>query len=147
MTLLRFLFPVKRYNASQSRRLLAARIVFGLLFMSHGAAKWADFDALAVAFPDPLGFGGRTTLALAVFAEAVCSAGFILGICFRLALLPMIFSMVVAAFVVHGGAPFAAKELAVVYLTIFVLLFLAGPGRYAFDRVIALRLIATPRTP
>lgn len=147
MSLLRFLFPVKRYTASQSRLLLAARIVFGLLFLSHGAAKIAGFGALADTFPDPLGFGGRTTLVLAVIAEGICPALFIAGAFYRLALLPMIFLLAVAAFVVHHGDPFAAKELAVVYLTVFILLFLAGPGRYAFDRLVAMRLVTTQRTP
>lgn len=145
MSLLRFLFPVKRYTASQSALLLAARIVFGLLFLAHGAAKWSNFDALAASFPDPLGLGSRATLVAALFAEAVCPALVIAGAFYRLALLPMIFAMGVAAFVVHWGDPFAAKELAVVYLCLFVGLFLAGPGRYAFDRIVALRLMAHER--
>lgn len=147
MSLLRFLFPVKRYTASQSGLLLAARIVFGLLFMSHGAAKIAGFDTLAYAFPDPLGFGSRLSLVLSIVAEAVCPALVIAGAFYRLALLPMIFMLSTAAFVVHHGDPFAAKELAVVYLCIFVLLFLAGPGRYALDRLVALRLVGTRSTP
>lgn len=147
MSLLRFLFPVKRYTASQSWLLLAARIVFGLLFMSHAAAKIADFDTLAAAFPDPYGLGSRFSLALAIFAEGVCSALFIAGVLYRLSLLPMIFMLATAAFVVHHGDPFSSKELAVVYLVVFVLLFFAGPGRYAPDRLIALRLVATRSTP
>lgn len=147
MSLLRFLFPVKRYTASQSWLLLAARIVFGLLFLSHGGAKIASFDALLDTFPDPLGFGSRFSLVLAIVAEGVCSALFIAGAFYRLALLPMIFLLSTAAFVVHRGDPFAAKELAVVYLLIFVFLFFTGPGRFSLDRLIALRLVAARQRP
>ena len=56
---------------------------------------------------------------------------------FRLALIPIIFSMCVAFVVVHRGQPFAAKELAFIYLVIFVVLFVAGAGRYSLDNIIA----------
>lgn len=53
---------------------------------------------------------------------------------------PMAFTMCEAFFAVHGGDPFAARELALVYLAVFVLMFVAGPGRYAADTLIARRL-------
>lgn len=40
-------------------------------------------------------------------------------------------------FVIHGADPFAVKELALVYLAIFVLMYIAGPGNYSVDRLIA----------
>lgn len=133
--ILRFLFPVRAYGDSASWLLLAARLVFGLLLLSHGLAKWQQFDALADSFPDPIGLGRRTALVLAIFAELFCSVGVIVGAFYRLALIPMIFTMAVAVFIVHGGDPFAAKELAVAYLSVYVLLFMAGPGDFALDRI------------
>ena len=65
--ILRFLFPDKPYTAGNSWLLLAARIIFGGLLMSHGIAKWQNFDALSASFPDPLGVGGGVSLALAIF--------------------------------------------------------------------------------
>ena len=59
---------------------------------------------------------------------------------YRLALIPMIFTMCVALFVVHGDDPFAVKELAAIYLSVFVLMYISGPGNYALDRLIAERL-------
>lgn len=52
----------------------------------------------------------------------------------------MIFTLCVALFSVHGGDPFAARELATLYLAVFVLLWAAGPGQYAVDHWIARRL-------
>lgn len=137
---LRFLFPAPCGDARASWLLLAARIVFGTLLMTHGIAKWENFDALRATFPDPLGLGSLTSLTLAIFAEVICPLGFITGTLYRLALIPMIFTMCIAFFAIHGGDSFAARELAMLYLAAFVLLWIAGPGRYAVDNRIARRL-------
>lgn len=138
--LLKLLFPVGPYTARESWFLLAMRVLFGLLLMSHGMAKWSNFDAMSASFPDLLGLGSTTALVLAIFGEVICSAGFILGAFYRLALIPMIFTMSMAFFVVHAHDPFSVKELAFVYLAVFVLMFLAGPGSYSLDNLIARRM-------
>ena len=127
--ILRFLFPTTRYTARASLFLLALRVLFGVLLLSHGIAKVDDFAALSEVFPDPLGLGSRISLTLAI-----------VGAFYRLALIPMIFTMCVALFVVHGDDPFAVKELAAIYLSVFVLMYISGPGNYALDRLIAERL-------
>lgn len=138
--ILKFLFPAKVYSTSDSWFLLTVRIIFGLMMMSHGMAKWAHFDTLSATFPDPLGVGSQVSLVLAIFGEAICSVGFIVGAFYRLAMIPMIFTMGMVVFVVQHGDPFATKELAVVYLVVFVLMFIAGPGKYALDQLVAVRL-------
>ena len=109
--LYRFLFPSKPDGAAASTILLIVRIVF----------------------PDPLGIGSPLSLGLAIFGEMACSMAFIIGFLYRLAMLPMIFTMGVAFFVVHGSDPFAVKELAFVYLIVFVLMYIVGPGKFAVD--------------
>lgn len=136
----RFLFPMKPDGTGVSLLLLAVRIVFGLLLLSHGMQKWTNFTQIATQFPDPLGLGSEESLGLAIFAELFCSLGFIFGVLFRLALIPMIFTMCVAFFVVHGQDPFQAKELAFVYLVVFVITFITGPGKFAVDRFLAERV-------
>lgn len=138
---LRFLFPAGRYTSARiSLFLLAQRLLFGGLLLRHGIGKISGFATLSAQFPDPLGLGSRTSLLLAIFAEVFCSAAFMAGMLYRLALLPMIFSMGVALLAAHAGDPFAAKELALIYLAVFLLMFAAGPGRYALDRIAARRL-------
>ena len=110
--ILRFLFPTTRYTARASLFLLALRVLFGVLLLSHGIAKVDDFAALSEVFPDPLGLGSRISLTLAIFGELFCSVGFIVGV----------------------------KELAAIYLSVFVLMYISGPGNYALDRLIAERL-------
>ena len=139
-TVLRFLFPAKSCSAKASGILLASRMIFGGLLFSHGIAKWSNFDTMSMMFPDPLGIGSSASLSLAIFGEVICSLGFIVGAFYRLALIPMIFTMCIAFFVIHGADPFAVKELALVYLAIFVLMYIAGPGNYSVDRLIAKKI-------
>ena len=129
----KILFPAAPSQLLSSSLLLTARIVIGLLFLSHGVAKWAAFESLAMTFPDPLGVGSTVSLLLVLFAEVLCSVGFILGAAYRLCLLPMIFTMLMAFFVIHAGDPFAVKETALMYLFTFVMMFIAGPGCFSLD--------------
>lgn len=129
----RFLFPVRPDGAGISLLLLALRILFGLLLLSHGMQKWTHYADIVGSFPDPLGVGRSISLGLAIFAELGCSVGFIFGALYRLVLIPMIFTMGVAFFVIHGEAAFAAKELAFVYLIVFIILYITGPGRFSVD--------------
>ena len=128
----KFLFPLKPDSAGASLFLLILRISFGLLLMNHGIQKWSNFQELSTSFPDPLGLGSPLSLGLAVFAELACSMAFIIGFLYRLAMIPMIFTMVIAFF--------AMKELALVYLIIFVLMYISGPGKYSVDYVIGRQL-------
>lgn len=64
--------------------------------VSHGIAKWSNFDTMSTMFPDPLGIGSSASLSLAIFGEVICSLGFIVGAFYRLALIPMIFTMCIA---------------------------------------------------
>ena len=84
-------------------------------------------------------------LTLAIFAEVFCAAGVVAGAFYRLALIPVIFTMGMALLVVHHGDLFAVKELALAYLAVFTLLFLAGPGDFALDRIIGPRFSVARR--
>lgn len=132
-----FLFPVKPDGTAESAILLVARVVFGILLMTHGMAKLSHFHEMSATFPDPLGVGSALSLGLAIFAELFCSMAFIIGFLYRLAMIPMMFTMFVASFIFHADAPFATKELAFVYLVVFVLMYIMGPGKYSVDRWIS----------
>ena len=103
----RLLFPSRPDGTAASAILLIVRIVFGLLLMNHGIEKWSNYQELSAVFPDPLGIGSPLSLGLAIFGELACSMAFIIGFLYRLAMIPMIFTMMVAFFVIHGKDPFA----------------------------------------
>ena len=70
------------------------------------------------------------------FGELVCSMAFIIGFLYRLAMIPMIFTMAIAFFVIHANDIFTVKELAFIYLVVFILMYIAGPGKYSIDHII-----------
>jgi putative oxidoreductase len=86
-----------------------------------------------IRFADPFGLGVTLSLFLVVFAEFFCSILIGFGIGTRLATLPLIITMFVAAFIAHGPDPFGKKELALLYLVIYIFLLVAGSGKYSVD--------------
>lgn len=121
-------------SPSASFGLLLLRVVAGgTMAAGHGWGKLLAFSEKAGTFPDPLGIGNRLSMAGAVGAELFCSVLVVLGLGTRLAALPVAFTMTIAAFVIHAADPFGRKELAVVYLAVFLAIALVGPGRYSLD--------------
>ncbi|MDL2262941.1 DoxX family protein [Bacteroidales bacterium OttesenSCG-928-I21] len=139
-TIYRILFPTVNNGTQISALLLAARLIFGALMMSHGIQKLNNFEQLSAVFPDPLGVGSNISLMLAIFGELACSIAFMVGFLYRLALIPMIFTMCVAFFVIHGSDPFSVKELPLVYIVIFVLMWISGSGKFSADYFISKKL-------
>ena len=101
--------------------------------MVHGLQKLSTFSALSESFPDPLGIGSMASLSLAVFAELFCSLLLVVGFLTPLALVPLIITMVVALFVIHGADPWSKKELAFTYLAVYSGLLFCGPGKLSLD--------------
>lgn len=134
--IINFLFPTKSNETKVSLFLLALRLLFGVLLMNHGIQKWSNFEELSLSFPDPLGVGSTLSLVMAIFGEVVCSVAFIIGFFYRLAMIPMTVTMIVAFFVIHANDAFGAKELAFIYLVVFVLMYIVGAGRFSVDYII-----------
>lgn len=121
---------------STSLAILLLRVALGTqMLIGHGWPKLMTFSEKAATFPDPLGVGHMTSMALAVFGEVVCSVLLILGAFTRLAALGGAVTMSVAFFLVHGGKLSGANsgEMAFLYLVGFVAVFLTGPGLFALD--------------
>ncbi len=116
--------------------LLLLRVVFGALMIAdHGWKKMLKFFADGpLEFGDPIGLGAPLSLVLVVFAEVACALLLILGLFTRLASIPLVVTMTVAAFVVHGNDGLAKMEMALLYLAVFLALGLSGPGWYSLDR-------------
>lgn len=115
---------------------LLLRATFGgLMLIEHGLGKVERLSAEPIRFADPLGLGAELSLQLAIGAEVVCAALLVLGVASRLVLAPLVFTMAVAAFIVHGADPLGDKEMALLYLAAYVALFLMGPGRFAVSEL------------
>jgi putative oxidoreductase len=70
---------------------------------------------------------------LVVFAELFASILLLAGLASRMALIPLIINMLVAFFIVHAADPFANKELAFLYLIVYIALMITGPGKFSID--------------
>ena len=120
--------------------LLLARVFIGVMFLLHGMSKWMSYADLSGNFPDPLHIGSAWSLILVILTEMVCSFFFIFGFLYRLVLLPMIFAMGMAFFVVHDGS-LDGGELSLFYMLAFVFMYLIGPGNYSIGAWLRRRLV------
>lgn len=131
----KFLFSTSSSTLMTNLGLLLLRLMFGLsMLFGHGWGKLVNFSDRMDSFADPLGITSPFSLGAVVFAEVICSALLTLGFMTRIALIPLIFTMAIAAFVIHGSDPFGQKEMALLYLVAYAGLFLTGPGKYSLDQ-------------
>ncbi len=128
----------KRTNLGIDTASLLLRLTFGFLMLfNHGWGKFMRFfEDGPVKFGDPLGIGTELSLGLAVFAEVFCAGLLVLGLFTRLATIPLIITMAVAAFIVHINDPLSRMESALLYLTVYIVILLLGPGKFSLDRMI-----------
>jgi putative oxidoreductase len=145
---------MKQHDAATSFGLLILRLGVGGYMMSHGWGKLqmllaGDFDK----FGDPIGLGAGVSLVLVVMAELFGALFVVLGLATRLAAVPVVFAMAVAAFVAHGGDPWSmetaaqrffaneskswsSKEPALLFLIPFLALVCTGAGRFSLDHAL-----------
>ena len=126
--------PAPSAGIGCSLGLLLLRVAIGgMMLAGHGWGKLTSFVDRYPTFPDPLGIGSPLSMALATGAEAFCALAVVVGWATRWAAVPLMVTMLVAAFIVHEADPWAKKELALLYFFPFAALFLAGAGRYSLD--------------
>ncbi len=115
----------------------AIRIACGGLMITHG---WPKLQKLLAGAPyqwaDPIGLGPGISLFLASFSEFVCAILILIGFKSRWASIPLIITMVVAVFIVHGADPFAKKEMGLLYLLMYVSILFGGSGNLSVDQLL-----------
>lgn len=132
------LFSTKINLKSLDFILLLTRIAVAAFMLTHGYPKLMKLLAGGeIQFADPFGLGMTFSLVLVVFAEFFCSILVGFGIGTRLATIPLIITMSVAAFIAHEADPFGKKEMALLYLVIYVFLLFTGSGRFSVDYLIS----------
>jgi putative oxidoreductase len=130
-----------RHDMTTSIGLLILRLGMGGYMMTHGWPKLQKVLAGNFEFADPLGVGAAPSLVLAVTAEFFCALLVMLGLATRLAAIPVVITMAVAAFIVHAADPWtmgggASKEPALLYLTAFLTLIFTGAGKLSLDALL-----------
>ena len=115
--------------------LLILRVVFaGSMLYGHGLSKFNKLIEGDFSFANPIGIGEAPTLILAVISEFVAPIFILIGYKTKFFSFFPAATMFVAAFIVHMGDPFGRVEKALLFLAVFVILMLTGPGKYSIDR-------------
>ncbi len=115
--------------------LLLIRLLSGGMMLTHGIPKIGRLTGEGpVKFADPFGLGLEISLSMAIFAEVVCAGLVMLGFKTRLATIPLMVTMLVAAFYAHWADPFAKKELPLLFFAVFLSVLISGPGKFSLDQ-------------
>lgn len=118
------------------------RVFIGAGMMTHGLPKlaggvetWRGVGGImsGTGMPGAPEFWGF----MAAAAEGIGGILLMLGACTVPASFLIVVTMAVAAFVAHAGAPFAGREMALLYLFPALLFMLKGGGRWSLDVLIA----------
>jgi len=113
---------------------LLLRLGFGIIMLAnHGLDKLMNFSEIQNRFYSFMGMGPKFSLVLAIFAEVFCSMFVVLGLFTRLAVVPLIITMLVAIFGANATEPLLKSEVALLYLTAYIVLLFVGPGRISID--------------
>lgn len=117
--------------------LLFLRIAVGSLLLSHGYPKLVKLmSGQPVEFASVMGMSQQSSMALAMFAEFICAIMVMIGLFTRLAALPIIITMLVIVFHIHGEGTLSQKELPYMYLITYTFIFFSGAGKHSFDNII-----------
>jgi len=109
------------------------RVGAAVMLLTHGWSKVTHFSERLNSFADPIGLGPAVSLQLVIFAEFFCGIFLIFGFMSRIILIPMIINMAVIVFIVHSGSGFGKQELPMIYLLVFIVLLILGPGKLSLD--------------
>lgn len=121
-------------NFSSDVIILILRLSIAALMLTHGLPKLSKLLAGGeIQFADPIGLGSTLSLVLVVFSEVLCSAFIAIGYKTKLATLPLIFTMLVAAFVIHINDGIYKQEKAILYILVYISLLALGSGRFSID--------------
>lgn len=122
--------------------LLFVRIGIAALMLVHGGPKLVKLlSEEPIQFASVFGMSPALSLGLAVFAEFFCSLLILFGLGTRLATVPLIITMLIAVFYIHAEDPFARQELGLHYLLVYILLLVAGSGKYSVDHLLYRKLL------
>lgn len=144
----KFLFDCGTRDTTASLAMLALRVMIGLMMLiGHGLPKLQNFTSIKEWYVPaffPLKYmSPSVSLIATITAEFGAAALIILGLATRPAAFLLGFTMVVAAFGVHGADPWfmkpgvaSAKEMALLYLVPMIAIILAGGGTFSMDATI-----------
>lgn len=116
--------------------ILLLRLLFGSLFIYIGYGKIENYHQYMPMFKDYTGLGVKTSYNLVIFAEFFCGILVTIGLFTRLAVIPIMITMLVVLFVVLNDKGFVDKQLPFLYLVLSLVIFVLGSGKYSADALL-----------
>ncbi len=122
---------------------LLGRLAVGLLFLSTGWGKVHSLDKVTKFFTELKIPMPALNAVVVGYSELVCGALLVIGLCTRLATVPLIVSMVVAILTakladIHGLFDLVGAD-EFTYLCVLMMLAVIGPGQASLDALLTRR--------
>lgn len=137
MDFLKELLGINQSAATIDVALLVLRVAIGVLMLNHGIPKIKKLiSPEPIHFFSTFGLSERNSLIVAAFVEVFFSTLLILGLGTRIAAIPLLLTMIIAAFHTLKSFPFDKKEVPVLYLLIYITILLGGSGKFSLDYII-----------
>lgn len=114
--------------------LLVMRVGFGgFMALNHGWPKLMKFSEKSGSFAPWFPLPSTLSYSLTVFAELACALLVVVGLGTRVACVPLVFTMLVAAVGAHGDSILGDGEHALLFAAGFFGIAFTGPGKYSAD--------------
>lgn len=130
------LFSTKYSAGAFNLAMFLLRVGLGVMMIPNGYNKLVNFARYKNDFMNFLGMGPTISLALVVFAELFCAGLLVLGLFTRLAAIPLVITMLVAAVKAHHADFFGEGQHAALFGLGFLVVLILGPGRASVDGMI-----------
>jgi putative oxidoreductase len=131
--MLKLFLKARDYGRIMNLILLLLRLTIAGFMLMHGVPKLMRMLFGNFQFADPIGLGQTLSLILTVFAEFLCSVVIAVGLGTRLATIPLIITMLVILFIVHGNQPVISHYDVVLYTVGYFILLFTGSGKYSLE--------------
>jgi putative oxidoreductase len=131
--MLKLFLKARDYGRIMNLILLLLRLTIAGFMLMHGVPKLMRMLSGNFQFADPIGLGQTLSLILTVFAEFLCSVVIAVGLGTRLATIPLIITMLVILFIVHGNQPVISHYDVVLYTVGYFILLFTGSGKYSLE--------------
>ena len=129
-------FSTSHSASSFNLAMFVLRVGAGILMIHHGYDKLVHFNQYSQNFIHFLGMSAPVSLSLVIFAEFFCSVFLMLGLFTRLAAIPLIIDVSVAVVKGHKMDILGEGEHAALFVLIFIIILILGPGRISVDGMI-----------
>jgi len=137
MDFLKYLFGINQSAATIDVALLVLRVAIGMLMQNHGIPKIRKLiSPEPIHFFSTFGLSEKNSLIAAAFVEVFFSSLLIFGLVTRIAVIPLLLTMMIAAFHTLKSHSFDKKELPIMYLLIYITILLSGSGKFSLDYII-----------